>query len=88
MKTYLTVMFNSDGGRPSEVAQRLYMMGFRPTHGNYDFVYDWGNTEVSVDEAVVFADRVHEALRGMNVHFKLETQIYKSGGEVDEEDVL
>lgn len=88
MKTYLTIMFNSDGGRPSEIAQRLHMMGFRPTHGNYDFVYDWGNDEVSVDDAVIFADKVHEALRGMKVNFKLETQVYIPGAEVDEEDVL
>ena len=41
METYLRVTFDSEGARPSEIADRLRSFGFLPTQGNYDFVYDW-----------------------------------------------
>ena len=58
--------------KPSEVVERLHMLGFRPTHGPYDFIYDWGKN-TSVKEAIWFADRIHETLKGCNVLFHLET---------------
>ena len=38
METYVRVTFDSEGGKPSEVADRLLLAGFVPTQGNYDFV--------------------------------------------------
>lgn len=72
MKSYLTVTFNSEGMKPSEVVDRLHMLGFKPTHGPYDFTYDWGKN-ASVKEAIWFADKIHEVLKGCNVLFHLET---------------
>ncbi|MCK4367871.1 MAG: hypothetical protein KAU99_01380 [Thermoplasmata archaeon] len=72
MITYLTVTFNSDGAKPSEVAQRLHSLGFVPTTGNYDFMYEWG-MEAGVEEAVDLADQVHLTLKGMMVSYKIET---------------
>jgi hypothetical protein len=73
MMTYLTITFDTEGGRPSEVATRLQALGFRPVKGNYDFVYEWGGTAVSVEDALALADRVHETLRGLRVFFQIET---------------
>ena len=72
MKSYLTVTFHSEGLKPSEVVERLHMLGFKPTHGPYDFEYEWGKN-ASVKEAIWFADRIHETLKGCNVLFHLET---------------
>jgi len=72
MITYLTLTFNSDGGKPSEVAQRLQSLGFVPTTGNYDFMYEW-RKEAVVGEAVDLADQVHLTLKGMLVLYKIET---------------
>lgn len=72
MKTYLTITFNSEGGRPSEVAERLYQLGFNAVQGNYDFVYDWGSN-ADVKEILWFGDKIHTMLKGYNVLFKLET---------------
>ncbi len=72
MKSYLLVWFNSEGGRPSEVTQRLLSLGFQPMRGTHDYVYDWGR-KVSVEEALSLGDKVQMTLRGMNVMFKLET---------------
>ncbi|MEM3342314.1 MAG: hypothetical protein QW728_06435 [Thermoplasmata archaeon] len=72
MKTYLTVTFNSEGAKPSEVSERLTMLGFKPCTGNYDFVYEW-DKNATVQDALWFGDRIHAILKGNSVLFKLET---------------
>lgn len=72
MKTYLTVMFNSEGARPSEVANVLYNLGFTAVQGNYDFEYDWGRS-ANVKDIIWFGDKIHSTLKGYKVLFKLET---------------
>jgi hypothetical protein len=73
LKTYLQIMFNSEGARPSEVKNQLYNMGFKATKGNYDFVYDWGEEDANLDKIVFFADKVHAVLKNLNVLFNIET---------------
>lgn len=41
-KTYLTLWFSSEGANPTSVVMRLQEIGFKPTKGKHDFVYDWG----------------------------------------------
>ncbi|MCL4326493.1 MAG: hypothetical protein M1481_06735 [Candidatus Thermoplasmatota archaeon] len=72
MKSYLLVNFSSDGAKPSDVANRLALVGFKPTHGNYDFIYDWDH-EPSTDEAIVLADKIHNIMRGFDILYKMET---------------
>jgi hypothetical protein len=73
MKTYLKIMFNSEGSSPSDIKNQLLNMGFRATKGNYDFVYDWRKDHANVDELIFFADKVHSALKKSNVYFTIET---------------
>jgi len=73
MKTYLTIMFNSEGSSPSEVKDQLLNFGFKAAKGNYDFVYEWNEETISVDELVWFADKVHASLKKHNVYFTIET---------------
>jgi len=73
MKTYLTIIFNSEGSSPSEVRDQLLNMGFKVAQGNYDFVYEWDKNNVSKEELVWFADKVHSALKNSNVYFTIET---------------
>ena len=73
MKTYLKIMFNSEGSSPSEIKNQLLNMGFKATKGNYDFVYDWNKDSADVEELVWFADKVHSTLKNSNVNFTLET---------------
>ena len=72
MRTYLTVMFSTEGSHPSEVVDRLQMIGFKPCTGNYDFVYEWDNN-ATLEDTIYFADKVHEVLKGMGVLFSTET---------------
>jgi len=73
MKTYLTILFNSEGSNPSDVKNQLLNLGFKAAKGNYDFVYDWDKDELKVDELVWFADKVHAALKESKVFFSIET---------------
>jgi hypothetical protein len=73
MKTYLKILFNSEGDSPSEVKDMLLNMGFKATKGNYDFVYEWNKELTDVEELVWFADKVHSALKNSKVYFDIET---------------
>lgn len=73
MKTYLKILFNSEGDSPSEIRDMLLNMGFKATKGNYDFVYEWNKESTEVDELVWFADKVHSALKNSKVYFDIET---------------
>ena len=73
MKTYLKIMFNSEGALPLEIKDSLLNMGFEATKGNYDFVYNWRKDTVDVEELVYFADKVHASLKNCNVYFNIET---------------
>ncbi len=72
MKSYLIVWFNSEGGKPSEINQRLMSLGFKALKGTHDFVYEWGKN-ADVEEILRFGDKVKMTLQGLNVMFKLET---------------
>lgn len=73
MKTYLKILFNSEGDSPSEIKDLLLNMGFKATKGNYDFVYEWNKESNEVDELIWFADKVHSVLKNSRVFFDIET---------------
>jgi hypothetical protein len=72
MRTYIQLTFYSEGAKPSEVVNRLCMLGFKPTRGHQDLVYEW-DRNATVKDAIWFADKVHAVLEGLNVSFELET---------------
>jgi len=83
MITYITVMFSSEGAKPSKVFDALNNMGFRPTTGNYDAEYTW-DKKATLDDAISLADKVVVTLKGMNVLVKLETVGNNGRGEEDD----
>jgi len=72
METYLRVTFQSEGAKPSEVADRLQEFGFVPTQGNYDFVYDWRGSATQ-EQILDLIDELGRSLRGYRVLFEVET---------------
>ena len=72
METYLRVTFDSEGAKPSEIADRLLTAGFAPTHGNYDFIYDWHGSATR-DQIRALSDEVTRQLKGYRVLFEIET---------------
>lgn len=72
MITYITIQFDSEGRKPSDVVSALEDIGFKPATGFYDLQYDW-NRDADIDEVLSLADKVSATLSGMKVSFKLET---------------
>lgn len=72
MKTYVTIIFSSEGARPSEIKSRLFGLGLKAVKGSYDFVYEW-DREPDIDDLLDFADRIQAALKGTDVMFSIET---------------
>ena len=72
MNSYITMMFSTEGSLPSQVVDRLQMIGFKPCTGNYDFVYEW-DKNATIEDTIYFADKIHEVLNGMGVLYSLET---------------
>jgi hypothetical protein len=72
METYLRVTFDSEGAKPSEIADRLHSAGFQPTQGNYDFVYDWQGP-ASRDQVLDLSDEITRLLRGYRLRLEIET---------------
>jgi hypothetical protein len=72
MRTYVILQLDSEGASFSEVAETLEDLGFKPQTGEYDFVYEW-DRNASVKDSLWFADRIHTALKGKRVWFRIET---------------
>jgi len=73
MKTYLKTILNSEGASAREVAKVLEGLGFTTALGHHDHVYDWGKKDRSVEEVLNFLEKVHNALKGMNVQYEVTT---------------
>lgn len=71
-KTYLTLWFSSEGADPTSVVMRLQAIGFKPTRGRHDFVYDW-RRQIKLEEIFQLGDTVHRTLKRLKVLYKLET---------------
>ena len=72
MKTYIKLIFNSEGEKPSTIVDALYGLGFEPQRGEYDMVYNW-NKDATVNDAIRFADKISATLNGYDVSFWIET---------------
>lgn len=72
MRTYLTIWFNSEGASPMEIKKSLETIGFKATHGNYDFFFDWAE-EATVNDLLKLGDSIQNLLRGSQAMFKMET---------------
>jgi len=71
-RTFLLLQLDSEGAPYSEVAAILEDLGFQPETEGYDFLYDWGRP-AGIAEALAFADRIQEALRGKRVRYRIES---------------
>jgi hypothetical protein len=71
MRTNVGIIVSSEGGLMSEVAKRFDELGFKPTLGMHDFVYEWEETKVTPEKVIQLIDQVQNKLKGTNVglHF-------------------
>jgi hypothetical protein len=70
MHTYVDLYFAPDGTSPLEVAERLRdTAGLSYVVGPHDLHFEW----IDVEEFRSMMDRIHAALRGTGVTYKVES---------------
>ena len=71
MKTNVSIIVNSEGGLMSEVAKRFMELGFKPTLGMHDFVYNWEEANITPEKVIDLIDKTQKKLKGFDVglHF-------------------
>ena len=72
MKTYVEVYVSTEGEKASVLTHKLGDMGFEPSFGEHDFVYDWKES-VSMNEVLEFVDKVQGKLSGCKAILKFTT---------------
>jgi len=71
MRTHVSIIVSSEGRPLSEIAKIFKDLGFKPTLGMHDFVYDWEETKVTPEMVIELVDKVQIKLKGTQVglHF-------------------
>ena len=72
MRTYVRMIFQSEGASPREVLARMHELGFEESMGMHDFVYRWKD-QASFDEVITLIGRMHDQLKGLHVSYEITT---------------
>jgi hypothetical protein len=72
MRTYVRMIFDSEGASPAEVLRVMRELGFEESMGMHDFVYTW-KERVALDAVLQLVDRLHKGIKGLRVHYEITT---------------
>jgi hypothetical protein len=72
MRTYVRMIFDSEGAPPAEVLRVMRQLGFEESMGMHDFVYTW-KERVALDQVLQLVGRLHTGIHGLRVHYEITT---------------
>jgi len=72
MRTYVRMIFHSEGAGPSEVLKAMRDVGFEESMGMHDFVYKWKDPE-GIDAVMGLIAKLHARLKGLDVQYEITT---------------
>lgn len=72
MRTYVRVIFNSEGADPQEVTRVMRDLGFEESMGMHDFVYKWKN-RASMEEVLNLISTMHARIKGLHLNYEVTT---------------
>jgi hypothetical protein len=72
MRTYVRMIFDSEGAGPAEVLRVMKELGFEESMGMHDFVYKWKD-RASFDEVLQLITSLHNRLKGLRVCYEITT---------------
>jgi hypothetical protein len=72
MRTYVRMIFDSEGAGPAEVLKVLRELGFEESMGMHDFVYTW-KERAEFDRVLGLITTLHERLKGLRVNYEVTT---------------
>jgi hypothetical protein len=72
MRTYVRMIFHSEGASPVEVLKAMREVGFEESLGMHDFVYKWKDP-AGLDDVIGLMGRLHARLKGLDVQYEITT---------------
>lgn len=72
MRTYVRMIFHSEGASPSAVVKVMRDMGFEESMGMHDFVYKWKD-KATLDDVIKLVSSMHVKIKGLNVNYEITT---------------
>lgn len=72
MRTYVRMIFNSEGANPQQVVQIMRELGFEESMGMHDFVYKWRN-RATLDEILKLVTDMHTRMKGLSISYEVTT---------------
>jgi hypothetical protein len=72
MRTYVRMIFHSEGASPALVLKAMREVGFEESMGMHDFVYKWKEPE-GIDGVMALIERLHTRLKGLDVQYEITT---------------
>ena len=72
MRTYVRMIFHSEGADPLTVQRVMEDLGFERSMGLHDFVYSW-KEKASLDQVLKLVSDVHRRMKGLDVHYEVTT---------------
>lgn len=72
MRTYVRMIFHSEGASPQQVLKVMRDLGFEESMGMHDFVYKWKD-KANLDEVIRLVSDMHSRMKGLNVAYEITT---------------
>jgi hypothetical protein len=72
MRTYVRMIFDSEGASPVDVLRVMRELGFEESMGMHDFVYKWKD-RAALDEVLKLIGSMHDRLKGLRVNYEITT---------------
>ncbi len=72
MRTYVRMIFHSEGASPVTVLEAMRGLGFEEAMGIHDFVYKWKD-RTTIADVIRLTTQLHERLKGLNVSYEITT---------------
>ncbi len=72
MRTYVRMIFQSEGAEPRTVLKLMHELGFEESMGMHDFVYRWKDS-VNFEQVLTLVSNLHAKLKGLHVSFEVTT---------------
>lgn len=72
MRTYVRMIFHSEGADPLSVLKVMRELGFEQSMGMHDFVYSW-KERTTLDEVLKLVSTMHGRIKGLNVNYEITT---------------
>ncbi len=72
MRTYVRMIFHSEGASPLDVLKAMRELGFEESMGMHDFVYKWKD-KAALDDVIRLISSMHGRMKGLNVSYEITT---------------